>query len=81
MVNVNDFKGFDDNEIIEKAIEQRGSDGIVIIPPRSSVHEPKREMWLLDRALLIPENTTIILQNCKIKLSDKFSEPQIADWG
>jgi hypothetical protein len=33
--------------------------------------EPERDWWLLDRAILLPENTTILLQNCRIKLSDK----------
>lgn len=71
MINVNDFKGSTDNEIIENAIKNRDSDGTVLIPPRDSDIEPKRNWWSLDRAILIPENTTIILRNCKIKLSDK----------
>lgn len=71
MINVNDFKGLTDNEIIENAIKNRDSDGTVLIPPRNSDIEPKRNWWSLDRAILIPENTTVILRNCKIKLSDK----------
>jgi len=71
MVNVNDYNGFTDNEIIENAIKNKQKDGIVIIAPRDNVNEPERDFWLLDRAILIPENTTIVLQNCKIKLSDK----------
>lgn len=70
MINVNDFKGLTDNEIIENAIKNRDSDGTVLIPPRNSDIEPKRNWWSLDRAILIPENTTIILRNCTIKLSD-----------
>ena len=71
MVNVNNYKGLTDNEIIENAIKNKQKDGIVIIPPRENDIEPERDFWLLDRAILIPENTTVILQNCKIKLSDK----------
>lgn len=71
MVNVNDYSGLTDNDIIENAIKNKQKDGIVIIPPRVCDTEPERDFWLLDRAILIPENTTIILQNCKIKLSDK----------
>ena len=71
MVNVNDFKGQNDNERIENAIKNKDSDGIVIIPPRISETESERQTYLLDRAILVPENTTIILENCKIKLSDK----------
>ena len=71
MICINDIKGINDNDIIERAIEKRGSDGIVVIPPRKSDTEPDRDFWLLDRAILLPENTTIVLQNCRIKLSDK----------
>ena len=71
MVNVNAFHGGTDNEILETAIAGRDADGIVYIPARVSDVEPERIWWLLDRAVLIPENTTIILQNCKIKLSDR----------
>jgi len=71
MINVNDFKRLTDNETIENAIKNRQADGIVVISPRCSDIEPERTYWLLDRAILIPENTTIILQNCMIKLSDR----------
>lgn len=71
MVYVNDFISNNDNDTIQAAIENRGADGIVVINPRSFKTEPERDYWLLDRAILLPENTTVILQNCTIKLSDK----------
>lgn len=71
MTNVNDFKRMTDNETIEAALENIGADRILVIPPRVSDTEPDRNHWLLDRAILIPENTTVILQNCMIKLSDR----------
>lgn len=71
MVNANDFRGLSDNETIERAMQNRQADGIVLIPPRVSDIEPERTHWLLDRAILIPENTTVVLQNCTIKLSDR----------
>lgn len=70
MVNVNDFSGLTDSEMINAAIANRDADRIVVIPPRSSDIEPEREYWLLDSAILLPANTTVILQNCTIKLSD-----------
>lgn len=70
MVNVNDFWGSTDNEVLEAAIKNRQKDGIVLIPPRASEIETERDYWLLDRAILLPEDTTVILQNCTIKLSD-----------
>lgn len=71
MINVNDYHGTTDSEVIENAISHRDADGIIIIPPRTSSVEPERRTWLIDRAILIPENTTVVLQNCKIKLSDQ----------
>ena len=71
MINVNDYVGRTDNETIEKAMAAKGDDGIVIIPPRKSDIEPDRTYWLLDRAILLEENTTVILQNTTIKLSDR----------
>ena len=69
MRTVNDFSGKTDNERIEEAIRNRDGE-IVVIPPRKSDIEPGRDWWLLDRAILLPENTTVVLQNCRIKLSD-----------
>ena len=70
MVNVNDFICASDNDTIERAIAARGADGIVVIPPRVSKIEPERTKWLLDRAILLPANTTVVLQNVTIQLSD-----------
>ncbi len=71
MVNVNNYKGFADIDIIEAAIKDRGTDGVVVLPARKSDVEPERDWWLIDRAILLPSNTTFIMQNSKIKLSDK----------
>lgn len=68
---VNSLPGLTDNEVIARAIADRDPDGIVIIPPRMSDTEPERTYWLLDEAILLPANTTVILQNCTIKLSDR----------
>ncbi len=70
MKTVNDFYGFTDSDRIEAAIAGRKGN-VVVIPPRQSDIEPERDYWLIDRAILIPENTTILLKNCKIKLSDR----------
>lgn len=71
MINVNDYIAGCDSETIERAIAAKGQDGIILLPPRKSDKEPERDYWLLDRAILLPENTTVILQNCKLKLSDR----------
>lgn len=71
MINVNNFKTATDSEAFEKALACKEDDGIIIIPPRVSDIEPERDYWLIDRAILLSENTTIIMQNSTIKLSDK----------
>ena len=71
MINVNDYCAATDSETLERAMAARAGDGVVVIPPRVSTIEPERDTWLIDRAILIPENTTVILQNCTIKLSDR----------
>lgn len=71
MVYANDFFGESDADILNSAIENRGRDGIVVIEPRKSDKEPERCDWLLDRAILLPSNTTVIIRNCKLKLSDR----------
>ncbi|MGN1075243.1 MAG: hypothetical protein ACI4QB_09645, partial [Eubacteriales bacterium] len=71
MVDANLFPGADDNEILENAVRNRDGDGIVVIPPRHRAAEPERDWWSLDRAVLLPENTTLVLRSCRVKLSDR----------
>ena len=68
MVYANNFTGSNDSEILNNAVQNRDEDGIVVISPRKI--DGTRDYWLLDSAILLPENTTVILQNVKIKLSD-----------
>ncbi len=85
MINVNNFKGLTDSDVLDLAFANIGSDRTVVIPQRVSDTEPERNWWLIDRAILLPENTTVILQNCKIKLSDKcrdnFFRTANCGWG
>lgn len=71
MLNVNDFRAETDSEILKKAFAQKNSDGIILIPPRKSEAEPERKVWIIDQAILLKENTTVIMLNSTIKLSDK----------
>lgn len=70
MINANDYVRSNDNDTLEAAIAAKDADGIVVISPRVSDVDPERDFWLLDESILLPENTTVILNNCKIKLSD-----------
>ena len=71
MINLNDFHAPTDSEAFESALRALDADGILIVPPRRSRIEPERDYWLIDRAVLLPANTTVILQNAAIKLSDR----------
>lgn len=71
MVNVNDFKGLTDSQRIQNAVNNRSADGIVVIPPKMVCSGSQNDFWLLDEAILLPENVTVILQNCTLKLSDR----------
>ena len=71
MVYANDFLRKTDSDTLEAAIANRGKDGIVVITPRRAEVDAERTYWLLDRAILLPSNVTVVLQNCKLKLSDR----------
>ena len=71
MVHASDYVNLSDNDAIDAAILDRDADGVVVIGKRALANEPERDFWLLDRAILLPENTTVVLENCKIKLSDR----------
>ncbi len=70
MICVNDFTGNSDSEIFENAMRALTTDRILVIPPREQPDEPERHIWMLDRAILLEAGTTVILQNCELKLSD-----------
>lgn len=66
MVYAINFNGKNDSETINAAIMGRDTDGIVVISPRDT-----GDIWLLDEAITLPENTTVILRNVRLKLSDR----------
>lgn len=67
-MNPNDYPG-SDNERIQAAIAARR--GPVVIPARVPDATAPRDYWLLDHAILLPAETTLILENCRLKLSDR----------
>lgn len=61
-----------DSERIEKAVAAAPEfGGLVRIPARRPDAIADRTHWLLDRAILLPANTTLLLENSVLKLSDK----------
>ena len=70
-VTPNEFKGTD-VERINQAIEVASASGKRVVIPRVNLSgQEKREIWLLDSAILLRSNTTLELDNCHIKLSDR----------
>ncbi len=71
MFFANEGIGKTDSDVLDYAIENRGEDGIVVIGKRTSEIEPERDYWLIDRAITLPADTTVVLRSCMIKLSDQ----------
>ncbi len=71
VVTPNEFEG-SDSERINRAIEVASESGARVVVPRVNVRgREKREVWLLDSAILLRNNTILELDNCHIKLSDR----------
>ncbi len=70
-VTPNEFEG-SDVERINRAIEAAASAGCRVVIPRVNISGGKsREVWLLDSAILLRSHTTLELDNCRLKLSDR----------
>ena len=67
----NNYEGSDIERINAAVRDARTNSGIVRIFKRKPDKTSDRDFWLIDSAILLPENTTLYLMNCKIKLSDR----------
>lgn len=71
MIYANNFSALTDSETIENALKHLDGDRTLVITPRESDIEKERTHWLLDRAILLEENTTLIIRNATLQLSDR----------
>ena len=69
--NPNTFTGTDSERIQAAVNAAAAHDGHVTIPARVPDAASPRDYWLLDRAILLPGNTTLVLDRCRLKLSDQ----------
>ncbi len=70
-VTPNQFEGTD-VERINQAIDAAAAAGCRVVVPRVNIRDGKRQdLWLLDSAILVRTGTTLELENCRIKLSDR----------
>ncbi|WP_372935741.1 glycosyl hydrolase family 28 protein [Mariniphaga sediminis] len=67
-VTPNIFTGTDTERIYQAIEAARGKSNLVRIPRQNA---NGTSIWLLDSAILLPSNMTILLDNCTLQLSDK----------
>lgn len=71
VVTPNEFDGTD-VERINQAIEAAVAAGCRVVIPRTNLIDgQRRTTWLIDSAILLRSDTTLELDNCHIKLSDR----------
>lgn len=68
--NPNDFRGSDNEKIRSAIAAAEKSGGVVRVTARTPDVLSDRTFWLLDEAILLPGGTTLLLENCRLKLSD-----------
>ena len=73
MFDPNDFEGSDSERIAGAvaAASQSRDDRRVVISKRYSEAEPERDFWLIDEAVRLPGNIEVVVNDCRIKLSDR----------
>jgi hypothetical protein len=70
-ISPNEFQGTD-VERINRAIEAASAAGCRVVIPRINMSDgQQKDVWMLDSAILLRSNTTLELDNCRIKLSDR----------
>ncbi len=67
-ITPNQFEGSDTERILLAIEAAKGTTNKILIPSRNANGTNK---WLLDSAILLPSNMTVILDNCTIQLSDR----------
>lgn len=67
--NPNDFQGNDSERIAQALKAAEKQNGAVRITRRNVADG--RTFWLIDEAILVSDNMTLIIDNCTIQLSDK----------
>jgi hypothetical protein len=76
-ISPNSFQG-SDVERINQAIRAASPQGLrVVIPRQNKARDGTRDVWLLDSAILVQDDTTLELDGCRIKLSDRCRDNMI----
>ena len=75
-VSPNSFEG-SDVERINEAIRVAAEKGLARGGASTESRRASEDLWLLDSAILVRDNTTLVLDNCHIKLSDRCRDNMI----
>ena len=70
-ITPNAFQGSDIERINQAIAAAAASGRRVVIPRTNHAADGSRAVWLLDSAILVQSGTTLELENCHIKLSDR----------
>ncbi|HPJ99849.1 MAG TPA: hypothetical protein PKW60_10220 [Candidatus Hydrogenedentes bacterium] len=70
-VTPNAYQGSDSERINQAVAAAAASGRRVVIPRTNYAPDGPRDLWLLDSAILVQSGTTLELENCRIKLSDR----------
>lgn len=70
-ITPNDFEGSDSERINHAVIAAAATGQRTVIPRINRAKDGPREVWLIDTAILVQSGTTLELENCHIKLSDR----------
>lgn len=77
VVSPNQFEGTD-VERINQAIQAASAKGLRVVVPRHNKGKgAKPDVWMLDSAILVRDNTILEFENCHIKLSDRCRDNMI----
>lgn len=68
-ISPNQFTG-SDTERIQAAVDAASRSTGVVVIPRENQRENSRNLWLIDSAILLPPDITVMLDNCTLQLSD-----------
>ena len=67
----NQFSGTDIERLNQAVLAASANGGMLRIPRRKPDSVSDRTFWLIDAAILVPGEMTLIFENCKVKLSDQ----------
>jgi hypothetical protein len=80
-ITPNDFKKGSDSDRIEAVIEEALETGVNFIDiPRYNIVK-KQPIWLIDRAIILPSDFTLVLKDCLIRLSPGTQDNIITNRG